>query len=70
MSGIKYVTLENLERYTTWLNLRLNNLATKGLHSCAGCGAPYKGLPTCEYCGRGFFVDMIMFKEKQNERTK
>ena len=59
-----FVSFENLRYYHMRLNQRLNDLFTKGLHQCASCGAPYKGKAVCEYCGRGFFVDMSMYKEK------
>ena len=49
MNGVAYLVKK--------LNERLNNLFTKGLSNCRSCGAPYKGEPYCEYCGRSFFVD-------------
>ena len=64
---MRFVSFENLVYYNQKLNERLNNLFTEGLHSCKSCGAPYKGNPVCEYCGRNFFVNMPLFCEKVNE---
>lgn len=58
-----YVSLENLAYYTKKLNERLNDLFTKGMHQCQSCGAPYKGKPVCEYCGRGFFVEELLYNK-------
>ena len=53
-----------LRRVVFWINKRINDAVTKGLHSCESCGAPYKGQPNYEYCGRGFFVDFNMYKQE------
>lgn len=58
---VKYVSFENLTYYTKKLNKRLNDLFATGLHTCNSCGAPYKGQPVREYCGRSFFVDTSLF---------
>ena len=50
------------EKTSAIINKRINDAVTKGLHSCASCGAPYTGKVICEYCGRGFFVDKSMYK--------
>ena len=53
------------KRVSEIMNKRINDAVTNGLHACKSCGAPYKGKPTCEYCGRGFFVDERMYYEKE-----
>ena len=48
------------------INQRINDAVTNGLHQCHSCGAPYSGKAICEYCGRGFFVDVSMYKVGEN----
>ena len=61
-NGLKYFW----EQTSKIINKRINDAVTKGLHSCASCGAPYSGKAICEYCGRGFFVDQSMYKVGDN----
>ena len=56
-NGLKYFW----GKISVIINDRINDAITKGLHSCASCGAPYQGKAICEYCGRGFFVDKSMY---------
>jgi len=58
-----YLSYDGLAYFAKKLNEKLNDMFTNGLHSCATCGAPYKGKPICEYCGRGFFADIEMYKK-------
>lgn len=64
------VDMNNLKRFwegaSRVINNRINDAVTKGLHSCASCGAPYYGKAICEYCGRGFFVDPSMYRVGEN----
>ena len=48
------------------INERMNDIVCKGLHQCQSCGAPYTGKANCEYCGRGFFVDINMYLERND----
>ena len=64
--SIKYLSMDGLAYLWKKINERMNDIVTKGIHNCASCGAPYTGKPICEYCGRGFFVDFNMYKEKEN----
>lgn len=66
---LKVVTLDGLRYFYKKLNERLNDIFTAGLHQCKSCGAPYKGKPICEYCGRGFFVEALMYKGENNEQS-
>lgn len=59
-----YLDERGLKIFAEKINQRINDIVAKGLHSCASCGAPYSGKPICEYCGRGFFVDINMYKER------
>lgn len=65
--GTKFVDLNGLKRVVQWINVRINDAVTKGLHSCESCGAPYVGKSNCEYCGRGFFVDFEMYKNQTSK---
>lgn len=60
---VKYLDETGLIYIINKFNERLNNLFTKGLSNCRSCGAPYKGEPYCEYCGRSFFVDYSDIKK-------
>ena len=62
---MKYLTLEGLQLFYRKLNERINDIIANGLHQCRSCGAPYCGKPVCEYCGRGFFVDMKIFERSK-----
>ena len=64
---MKFVSSDGLAYFTKKLNEKLNDMFTNGLHNCAACGAPYKGKPTCEYCGRGFFADFEMYKTQTSK---
>ena len=64
---VKYVTTENLAYFAKRLSEKLNDMFTKGLHSCAACGAPYRGKAICEYCGRSFFVDELLYKGREQD---
>ena len=57
------------KRISEIMNKRINDTVTKGIHACEGCGAPYKGKPNCEYCGRGFFVDFSMYRIGENNEA-
>ena len=63
INGLKYFW----EKVSVIINNRINDAVTKGLHSCASCGAPYQGKATCEYCGRGFFVDKNMYRFPEDD---
>lgn len=69
----QYVDLNGLRYFwkqiSKIINQRINDAVTNGLHACRSCGAPYKGKPNCEYCGRGFFVDESMYKVTLHEQT-
>ena len=64
---VKYVSYDNLKYFYTRLNERLNDMFTAGMHGCRSCGAPYKGKSYCEYCGRGFFVEDLMYKKEKQD---
>ena len=62
-----YLDTSGLKYFAEKINQRINDVVAKGLHNCASCGAPYTGKATCEYCGRGFFVDINMYKTEESK---